>query len=212
MAYLTGSREFWGLDFKVGPGVLVPRPETESLIEAVLDLWPDRDTALRLLDLGTGSGCLLLTLLTLYSNATGIGIERSADALAYATANRRDLGLGARALLVQGHWLGAVAGPFDLVVANPPYIATADPRDPETGHEPELALFAGADGLAAYRAIAVPAFSVLRPGGRIVLEIGATQAAAVSAILGSTGFASIACRTDLAGLPRAVVAHRGTMR
>jgi release factor glutamine methyltransferase len=208
MAYILGRREFWGLDFRVGPGVLVPRPETETLIEAVLQAPPARDAPLRLLDLGTGSGCLLLTLLTLYPDAIGIGIDRSAAALAWAARNRAALGLDARALFVQGNWLDAVRGPFDLVVANPPYIAPDEPRDPETGHEPESALLAGADGLDAYRAIAPAAATALRPNGLLVLEIGATQRAAVTAILAAAGFADIDCRADLAGRPRAVLARR----
>jgi len=208
MAYLTGSREFWELAFRVGPGVLVPRPETETLIEAVLEAFPDRSAPLRIADLGTGSGCLLLTLLTLYSEATGIGIDRSAVALRWAARNRRQLDLEDRALLVQGSWLDAMQGPFDLVVANPPYIAIAEARDPETDHEPRAALLAGADGLDAYRAIAAPARAALRPGGPIVLEIGVDQAPAVVAILEAAGFRAVACRTDLAGRPRAIIAEK----
>jgi len=212
MAYLTGSREFWGLGFWVGPGVLVPRPETETLIEAVLEALPEQQLPLRLLDLGTGSGCLLLTLLTLYPEATGIGVDRSAAALRWALRNRRQLGLEHRALLVQGSWLDAVQGPFDLVVANPPYIETAEARDPETAFEPEAALLAGADGLDAYRAIAGPAVSVLRPGGLIVLEIGAGQAPAVAAILEAAALAAVDRRNDLAGRPRAIIARRPAVR
>jgi release factor glutamine methyltransferase len=174
----------------------------------VLEAFSDRNAPLRIADLGTGSGCLLLTLLTLYPEATGIGIDRSAEALRWAARNRRELGLEHRALLVQGSWLAAVPGPFDLVVANPPYIAIAEARDPETEHEPKAALLAGADGLDAYRAIAGPAFAALRQGGRIVLEIGATQAPAVAAILEAAGFRAVACRTDLAGRPRAIIAQR----
>jgi release factor glutamine methyltransferase len=208
MAYILGRREFWGLDFDVGPGVLVPRPETETLIEAVLATVPDRSRALRLADLGTGSGCLLLTLLTLYPNAIGIGIDRSARALDWAARNRTALGLATRALLIQGNWLDPVRGPFDLVVANPPYIAPGEPRDPETRHEPESALLAGADGLAAYRAIAPAAAAVLHPNGLLVLEIGAGQVEALTACLEAVGFSDISCRKDLAGWPRAVVARR----
>jgi release factor glutamine methyltransferase len=207
MAYLMGDREFWGLDFAVGPGVLVPRPETETVIEAVLAELPDRNAKLRVLDLGTGSGCLLLTLLTLYPAAAGVGIDRSGEALAWALRNRRELDLEGRSLLVQGDWLAAVRGPFDLVVANPPYIAPTEPRDLETRHEPESALFAGPDGLAAYNAIAAPVLAALRPNGLLVLEIGAGQAAAVSGILETAGFTRLTCRHDLAGLPRAVVAR-----
>lgn len=208
MAYIIGSREFWGLDFAVGPGVLVPRPETETLIEAVLEGFADRTAALRLADLGTGSGCLLFTLLTLYPNAIGIGIDRSARALAWAACNRQQLGLQRRAFLVQGHWLDALHGPFDLVVANPPYIAVAEARDPETVFEPEAALLAGADGLDAYRAIAGPSFAALRQGGLIVLEIGAGQAETVARLLAAVGFGEVGRRLDLAGLDRVIVARR----
>jgi release factor glutamine methyltransferase len=208
MAYILGSREFWGLDFQVGPGVLVPRPETETVIEAVLQALPDRKAPLRLLDLGTGSGCLLLTLLTLYPEATGIGIDRSATALAYAAVNRDALGLKSRVGLVCGDWLEPLAATFDLIVANPPYIATDEPRDAETEHEPDLALMAGANGLDAYRAIAAPAFAACRSGGMLIVEIGAGQVAAVTACLRAAGFTAISSRVDLAGWPRAVVAHR----
>ncbi len=208
MAYLVGRREFWGLEFLVGPGVLVPRPETETLIEVVLAELPDRNAPLRLLDLGTGTGCLLLTLLSLYANAVGIGIDRSAAALAYATRNRRAHGLEHRALLVQGDWLAAVTGPFDLVVANPPYIAPGEARDPETSHEPEAALIAGQDGLDAYRAIAGPASLALAPGGLAVFEIGAGQGSAVRALLERAGFREVAVVRDLASRPRAVTGKK----
>ena len=207
MAYLLGRREFFGLEFAVGPGVLVPRPETETLIEAALEAFPDRTASLRLLDLGTGTGCLLLTLLDHYPNATGIGVDRSATALRWAAQNRRSLGLEQRALLVQGDWLDAIGGPFDLTLGNPPYIGAAEPRDPETRFEPEASLLAGPDGLDAYRAIAASAARVLRPGGLIALEIGASQAAAVTAVLEQAGFVTRR-RTDLAGRDRAVIGQR----
>jgi release factor glutamine methyltransferase len=208
MAYLIGRREFWGLDFVVGPGVLVPRPETETLIEAVLATLADRTAPRRVLDLGTGTGCLLLTLLSLYPNAIGIGVDRSAAALAYAARNRRLLGLEERALLVQGDWLDPIRGPFGLVVANPPYIAPGEPRDPETRHEPEVALIAGQDGLDAYRAIAGPAWLALAPGGLAVFEIGAGQGDAVRALLEQAGFREVAVIQDLAGRPRAVTGKK----
>jgi release factor glutamine methyltransferase len=208
MAYLTGSREFWGLAFQVGPGVLVPRPETETLIEVVLAEFAERAAPLRLLDLGTGSGCLLLTLLTLYPHAIGIGIDRSTAALAYAARNRNQHGLGDRALLVQGDWLAAIQGPFDLIVANPPYIAPDEPRDPETRHEPDSALIAGADGLDAYRAIARPAWTALAPGGLAAFEIGAGQGDAVRALFERAGFRAVAVMPDLAGRPRAVTGKK----
>lgn len=209
MAYLQGHREFWGLDFAVGQGALVPRPESETLIEAVLDRRPDRLAALKIADLGTGTGCIVLTLLTLYPAAIGIGIDRSAAALAWARANRQRLGLDDRAFLIRADWLTATPGPFDLIVANPPYIASDDARDVETAHEPEGALLAGADGLDAYRAIAGPAHAALAPGGMVVLEIGAGQAPAVSALLEAAGLSDIRLIHDLAGRPRCLVGQKG---
>lgn len=207
LAYLLGRRAFWSHEFAVGPGVLVPRPETETLIEAALEVLPDTERCLDILDLGTGTGCLLLTLLTLYPNAFGVGIDRSAAALAYAAANRVALGLEARSGLVCGNWLAPLGSRFDLIVANPPYIAPEEPRDPETFHEPELALLAGVDGLDAYRAIAAPAFAACRAEGVLIVEIGAGQAAAVTAILRTAGFVEIASRADLAGRSRAIIAR-----
>ncbi len=212
MAYLLGRRGFWGHEFAVGPGVLVPRPETETLIEAALEALPDRTLPLDILDLGTGTGCLLLTLLSLYPNAIGVGIDRSPAALAYAATNRAALGLAARAGLVCGSWLEPLSGRFDLIVANPPYIAPDELRDAETRHEPELALLAGVDGLDAYRAIAAPAFAACRSGAVLIMEIGATQAAAVTEVLNDAGFGEISCREDLAGRPRAIVAHGRSAR
>lgn len=212
MAYLLGHREFWGIDFQVGPGALVPRPETETLIEQALAAFPDRGAALKILDLGTGTGCLLLTLLWLYPDAIGIGVDRSAEALAWAQANRRALGFERRALLVQADWLEATRGPFDIIVANPPYIAAAEARDLETAHEPAAALIAGADGLAAYRAIAGLALAQLAPSGRLLLEIGATQADAVASILAEAGFALVTRHADLAGRARVLQAHQPTSR
>ena len=208
MAYLLGRRAFWGHDFAVGPGVLVPRPETETLIEVALEALPDRTLPLNILDLGTGTGCLLLTLLSLYPNAFGVGIDRSQAALAYAAANRSALGLEARCGLVCGSWLAPFGGSFDLIVANPPYIAPDESRDAETRHEPELALLADVDGLDAYRAIAAPAFAACHSGALLITEIGATQAVVVTEVLRSVGFGEINCRRDLAGRPRAIVARR----
>ncbi|HEX7200455.1 MAG TPA: peptide chain release factor N(5)-glutamine methyltransferase, partial [Dongiaceae bacterium] len=184
MAYILGEREFWGLPFKVSPAVLVPRPDSETLIEAALALMPDRQRPWRILDLGVGSGCLLLTLLREYPAASGVGLEISEEALAVAQANAEAWAVDARARLILGDWQRPdwqqrLGGPFDLLVSNPPYIeAQAIERlMPEVARfEPRLALDGGPDGLAAYRAIAHEAPRLVARGGRILLEAGAGQA------------------------------------
>ncbi len=195
MAYILGEREFWGLPFKVSPAVLVPRPDSETLIEAALALMLDRDRPWRILDLGLGSGCLLLTLLREFPAAVGVGMELSTEALAVAQSNAEALGVARRARLVPGDWRQAawqegLGGPFDLLVSNPPYVE-ADAIErlmPEVARfEPRLALDGGPDGLAAYRAIARAAPSLLSPGGRILVEVGEGQATEISSIFGSAG-------------------------
>jgi len=211
MAYILGEREFWGLPFRVSPAVLVPRPDSETVIEAALALLPDRDRAWRFLDLGLGSGCLLLTLLHLYPAATGAGLEASPEALAVARANAEALGVAGRADLRLGDWrrpgwTGGL-GPVDLLVSNPPYIAAATVPTlmPEVSrHEPRLALDGGADGLDAYRAIAAGAASLVVPGGRVLLEGGEGQAPDIAGIFAAAGFAPEAPWKDLSGIERVV--------
>ncbi|HEX5078622.1 MAG TPA: peptide chain release factor N(5)-glutamine methyltransferase [Geminicoccaceae bacterium] len=208
MAYILGEREFWSLPFRVSPAVLVPRPESESVVEAALESVHGRTTPLRILDLGTGSGCLLLALLSELPNATGLGVDRSAAALAVARGNAGRLGLAARAAFGEGHWGQGLAGPYDLVVSNPPYVARADAATlpPEVrAFEPEEALFAGADGLDAYRALAPDCARLLAEHGVACLEIGQGQAAAVEAVMRRHGLRLVGSRPDLAGIERCLI-------
>ncbi|WP_242097492.1 peptide chain release factor N(5)-glutamine methyltransferase [Sphingomonas sp. CROZ-RG-20F-R02-07] len=201
IAYILGTRGFWTIDLAVGPGVLVPRADSEVLIEAAQRHFAGRAPR-SVLDLGTGPGTLLLAALDLWP-VRGLGVDRSAQALGYARANAAALGADAR--FVQGDWAAAIAGPFDLVLANPPYIGTAEALPEEVrGHEPGLALFAGADGLDAYRTIAPQLHRLIAPGGVAILEIGATQTDAVSALVAAEDLTPVLVH-DYAGLPRALV-------
>jgi release factor glutamine methyltransferase len=205
VAYITGTRAFWTIDLHVGPGVLVPRPESETLIEAAVAHFEDRAPA-RILDLGTGPGTLLLAALAQWPEAQGAGIDASEQALDYARRNAEALGLADRARLESGSWAKGLAGRFDLILSNPPYIGTAEPLPPDVrDHEPGIALFAGPDGLDAYRAIVPDLPRLLAPGGIALLEIGSTQAEAVSALVSQHGLSPRVIR-DLRGLSRVVAA------
>ncbi len=208
IAYITGSRAFWTIDLAVGPGVLVPRADSETLIEAAVAHFPDRQARLRVLDLGTGPGTLLLAALAEWPHARGLGVDASDEALGYARRNAASLGLEARADFVIGDWASGVTGTFDLILSNPPYIGTSEDLPGEVrDHEPGLALFAGADGLDAYRAI-VPALPrLLATGGVAVIEIGATQADAVAALVRATGLRA-EVRRDLGNRPRAIIGQQ----
>jgi release factor glutamine methyltransferase len=208
MAYILGSREFWSLPFQVGPAVLVPRPESETVVEAALENIADRTAPLRILDLGSGSGCLLLALLSELPHATGLGIDRSAAALAIASTNAERLGLAGRAAFRKSDWGRNLAGPFDLIVSNPPYVAETDASSlaPEVlAFEPKAALFAGPDGLCAYQALASDCARLLARDGVVCLEIGQGQAAAVAAIMRRHGLRLVASRPDLAGIERCLI-------
>lgn len=211
LAQIIGQREFWGLPLKVTADTLAPRPDTETVVEAALaclDAAGGRDRPLKLADLGTGSGALLLALLSELPRASGIGTDLSAAALAVAQENAARLGLAARCSFLRGDFGTGLKGGFDLVVSNPPYIASADIAglDPEVrDHEPLLALDGGADGLAAYRAILGDAPRLIRRGGHLAVEIGLGQAPAVTALAAACGLAPVVQRRDLAGLPRCLI-------
>jgi len=225
---ILGRREFWSLEFLLGPETLDPRPDSETLVEAVL-AWLQRAAAsgaaqrdgyhdLRLLDLGCGSGCLLLALLSELPEAEGLGIDAAPGAVALSRRNARHLGLAQRAQFQEGSWHGGLppapnrpdtAGAWDIIVSNPPYIPSAEIAvlAPEVArHEPRLALDGGTDGLEAYRALIPAAAAVLHPRGLLALEVGAGQAEAVSALLRNTGFAALNTACDLSGTVRCVLA------
>jgi release factor glutamine methyltransferase len=206
-AYITGRREFWSLDLEVGPGVLVPRPDTETLIEEALRLIPDRSARLRIADMGTGSGAILTAALKEFPNATGIGFESSPDAFRYAAANAARL-IGGRAEIRQAGWEQA-EGPFDLVFSNPPYIATAEIEslEPDVARfEPRLALDGGTDGLSAYRSLAELLPRLLGRGAHGLLEIGIGQAQAMEKLFPELEITRIA--PDLSGVPRCVILRK----
>jgi release factor glutamine methyltransferase len=209
VARILGAKEFWGLRFELGPATLVPRPETEILVEAVLDtLGRRRGEPLRILDLGTGSGCILAALLSECPRATGIGIDADPAAVEIAGANFRRLGLADRATAEVGDWLENVAAPADVIVSNPPYIREAEIAglSPEVrDFDPHAALSGGADGLAAYRRILVRVGPVLASRGLLAFEVGAGQAAAVAGLMRAAGIVDGGIRSDLAGVERVVL-------
>jgi release factor glutamine methyltransferase len=208
MAHILGRREFWSLSFKVTPDTLDPRPDSEALVQAVLDRVEDRSAPLRLVDFGTGTGCLLLALLHELPNATGLGVDASLPALAVAGENARTLGLASRACFRRGDWDQALAAAADVVFSNPPYIPTGDiaQLQPEVaGFEPRLALDGGPDGLAAYRRLAPAAARLLAPGGLAAFEIGLGQGDSVVALGRAAGLRHLATAIDLAAIPRCVL-------
>ena len=208
VSQLLARREFWGLAFRVTADTLIPRPETEIVVEQALAGIADRSRPLRILDLGTGTGCLLLALLHELPQATGLAIDSSPGALAVARANADALGLAGRAEFRLGTWTDGLTESFDLIVSNPPYISTPDMEQlvPEVAcHEPHLALHGGWDGLDCYRAIGGGLAGILRPDGRLLLEIGADQGDSVPAVFAAAGFRCAARHNDLAGLPRCLV-------
>lgn len=202
LAYITGHREFWSLDFHVTPEVLIPRPDSEAVIEAAL-AHESASRAPRVLDLGTGSGCLLLALLSERAEGFGVGIDRSEPAIRVARGNAGRLDLASRSAFVVGDWTNAIDGRFDVVLANPPYLCSGESVAGSGAFEPAAALYAGRDGLDAYRAIipALPAILARRAAAH--LEIGFGQADLVADIARRSGF-HVTSRADLAGRPRAL--------
>ena len=201
VSQIIGEREFWGHVFAVTPDVLDPRPETETLIAAALE----QDPAGRILDLGVGSGCILLTLLAEWPYALGVGVDISAAALTIAQRNAATLGVADRVALIESDWVTHVDGNFDLIVSNPPYISEAEMAELSPSvrqYEPRQALSPGGDGLGAYRRIAAELGDALAPDGRLILEVGAGQAAAVEAIFEAQGFTPVMRHSDLDGRER----------
>jgi len=206
-AYITGHKEFWSLDFEVGSGVLVPRPDTETLIEEALRIIADRNASLSIADLGTGSGAILIAALKEFPHAQGLGFESSLQAWRYAAANAARL-IGGRAEIRLEDW-AAAQGPFDLVFSNPPYIPSAEIESlaPDVFRfEPRAALDGGPDGLAAYRALAELLPGRLKSGGYALLEIGQGQAQAMGTLFSKLEIVRIA--PDLAGIPRCVILRK----
>ncbi len=203
-------REFWGLEFSLSADTLDPRPESETVIEAVLRREPARSAPRRLLDLGTGTGCLLLALLAEYPAANGVGVDIAEGAVRTAARNAVYLGLADRARFFVGDWATAVSGKFDAILANPPYIASDAlallPREVAC-HDPWRALDGGADGLRSHQAIAEAAPSLLSPHGILATEIGAGQADAVVTIMRDNGLVVDSVEKDLAGIARCVIAR-----
>ncbi|HZZ24789.1 MAG TPA: peptide chain release factor N(5)-glutamine methyltransferase [Roseiarcus sp.] len=212
LSRIVRKREFWGLSFAITPHVLDPRPETETIVEAALSILRDRrEDQLHVLDLGVGSGALLCALLTEFGAARGVGVDISVDAADVAQGNLDACGLSERAEIRIGDWTSGLEGQFDLIVSNPPYIPTAHlPRLPREvrNFDPWLALDGGFDGLAAYRRIMPRSRSLLAPGGWLLAEFGANQAAGVNAITNQCGFTDVTTYQDLAGADRIVAIRR----
>lgn len=207
---ILGYREFWSLRFALGPDVLEPRPDTETLVSVALELAP-KTASLRVLDLGVGSGCILLALLSERPTARGVGVDRSTGAIHVAKANAAALGLDGRAAFMVGDWGNALGdGQFDLIVANPPYVPDGDARldTAARDHDPATALFGGTDGLDAYRAILPDLRRLVAPAGWIAVEIGAGQADAVTRLGEAAGLAIARHEADLAGHVRCLVFGR----
>ncbi|MCL6683937.1 peptide chain release factor N(5)-glutamine methyltransferase [Sphingomonas sp. SE158] len=205
VAYITGKRAFWNIELEVGPGALVPRPDSETLIAAAVEHFAGKPGPKRILDLGTGPGTLLLAALDQWPKATGIGVDSSDEALGYARRNAKRLGLAERAHFKRGDWAKGISEKFDLVLINPPYVAEGEELGPGVAeYEPAEALFAGEEGLAEYRRLAPEIGRLLTAGGLAAVEIGHEQDEAVGELLKEHGLEPRLAR-DLAGRPRAML-------
>lgn len=212
VAYITGQQEFWGLTFEVTPAVLIPRPETEIALEAALAAAPDRHAPLRVADVCTGSGCLAVAFAVERPGALVVATDLSAEALSVARRNASRHGVGDRVVCRQTDLLQGEDGPFDLILANPPYVPTVDEATMQPDvvrFEPHLALFGGADGLAVIRPLLPQAADRLAAGGALILEFGYGQAGTVERLIAETpGLVLAEIRPDLQGIPRTAVARR----
>lgn len=208
---ILGRREFWSLEFELGRETLDPRPDSETLIEALLDHRPDRSAPLRILDIGTGTGCLLLAALSEYPNAEGVGADIEQTCVEIAARNAQKLCLSVRARMIRSCWDESVKGPFDVVLSNPPYIPSCDLEtlDPEVrNHDPARALDGGSDGLDPYRILAERLRFLLAEDGLAILEFGAGQDTAVAALMDAAGLSVLGFRADLGGRPRCILVAR----
>jgi len=210
VARILGVKEFWGLALELSPATLVPRPDTETVVELALEIWRSeyRTQPQRIADIGTGSGAILLALLSEWHEATGIGTDISPMALQTASHNARRLGFAPRAAFVACNYAAALSGMFDLIVSNPPYIRSADVAELDRGvreYDPLRALDGGVDGLDAYRAIVPEANRLLAPGGTLILEAGCGQSGPISQLMSASGLTPVRSpKADLAGIPRAI--------
>ena len=205
VAFITGHREFWGLDFEVSPDVLIPRPETELIVEAACECWPNRQQIHRIVDVGTGSGCLAVALAVEFPAAHLLAIDISPAALSVATSNARRH-QQQRITFIEADLLDAVSGPVDLIVSNPPYVPSKVELSPDVARfEPPVALYSGEDGLALLERLIGSARSRLANGGRFIVEFGLGQDGRVQELADAAGWRNLAVKEDLQGIPRVAV-------